>query len=375
MADKFVHSAEPRSVDAHRKPQSTGGKYRESNQNSPSEEMSQSGNIMYDKRVVRGNTYAAQVLTANAQDERERARLGREREKKKRAIKAAKMSSQPPMPSTPPAVGGRKHMEIQTENFLEELTDSVPEVDEETQTDFYMDRPPSPLFVPAKIGVDQSTQIENDDLFDFNLEVAPILEVLIGKTLQVSMMELMESEELQSIRLHQQEFEQTRNAELAEVQRLEAEAKRKFAEKNRRLKEQKECAEARLELQQKIAARSFAKNYLSDLHGNVFSKLMESGHFFDPLAREVENDFIPWVFDEAVAHVEKAATARACADELLNGALQLALTKKAEGDKEREEFAKAQERAKQEALEEAKRLEEEAAAAALKDAEDNEGGD
>jgi hypothetical protein len=31
-------------------------------------------------------------------------------------------------------------MEIQTDNFLEELTDSVPEVDEETQTDFYMDR-------------------------------------------------------------------------------------------------------------------------------------------------------------------------------------------------------------------------------------------
>jgi hypothetical protein len=53
---------------------------------------------------------------------------------------AAKTSSQPLMPSTPPAVNGRKHMEIQTENFLEELTDSVPEVDEETQTDFYMDR-------------------------------------------------------------------------------------------------------------------------------------------------------------------------------------------------------------------------------------------
>jgi len=366
MADKFVHSAEPRSVDANRKSASAGGKYREPNNQ---DEMSQSGNIMFDKRVVRGNTYAAQVLTANAQDERERARMEREREKKKRAMKAAKASSQPPMPSTPPAVGGRKHIEVQTENFLEELTDNVPEVDEETQTDFYMDRPPSPLFVPAKIGVDQSTQIENDDLFDFNLEVAPILEVLIGKTLQVSMMELMESEELLSIRLHQQEFEQTRNAELAEVQRLEAEAKRKFAEKNRRVKEQKECAEARQELQQKIAARSFAKNYLADLHGNVFSKLMESGHFFDPLAREVENDFIPWVFNEAVNHVEKAATSRACADKILESALELALKKKEEGDKEREEYARQVEEAKQKAIEEAKRLEEEAAAAALKEAE------
>jgi len=366
MTDKFVHSAEPRSVDANRKPGSAGSKYRETNTTNQ-DEMSQSGNIMFDKRVVRGNTYAAQVLTANAQDERQRAQMGRERDKKKRAMKAAKTSNQPPMPTTPPAVGGRKHMEIQTENFLEELTDNVPEVDEETQTDFYMDRPPSPLFVPAKIGVDQSTQIEND-LFDFNLEVAPILEVLIGKTLQVSMMELMESEELLSIRLHQQEFEQTRNAELAEVQRLEAEAKRKFAEKNRRVQEQKVCAEARHELQQKIAARSFAKNYLADLHGNVFSKLMESGHFFDPLAREVENDFIPWLFNEAVSHVEKAVTSRACADDLLESALELALKKKEEGDKEREDHARQVEEAKQKAIEEAKRVEEEAAAA-LKEAE------
>lgn len=374
MADKFTHSAEPRSVDANRQSKSASGKYRDTN-NQQLDELSQSGNIMFDKRVVRGNTYAAQVLTANAQDERERERLARERDKKKRAVKAAKTSNQPPMPSTPPAVGGRKHMEIQTENFLEELTDNVPEVDEETQTDFYMDRPPSPLFVPAKIGVDQSTQIENDDLFDFNLEVAPILEVLIGKTLQVSMMELMESEELLSIRLHQQEFEQTRNAELAEVQRLEAEAKRKFAEKNRRVKEQKDCAEARHELQQKIAARSFAKNYLADLHGNVFSKLMESGHFFDPLAREVENDFVPWLFNEAVAHVEKAATSRACADKLLDDVLTLAITKKAEGDKEREDVIKALELAKQQAIDEAKRLEEEAAAAALKELEEGDGND
>jgi hypothetical protein len=78
MADKFIHSTEPHSVDANRQSKSASGKYRETN-NQQIDEMSQSGNIMFDKRVVRGNTYAAQVLTANAQDERERARLGRER--------------------------------------------------------------------------------------------------------------------------------------------------------------------------------------------------------------------------------------------------------------------------------------------------------
>ena len=46
-----------------------GGKYRQ-----PFEELGPAppANIMYDRRVVRGNTYAAQVVPANAQAEAER---------------------------------------------------------------------------------------------------------------------------------------------------------------------------------------------------------------------------------------------------------------------------------------------------------------
>ena len=48
---------------------------------------------------------------------------------------------------------------------------------------------------------------------------------------QVSMFEVLEEEELEALRKRQQDFEKLRNAELAEVQRLEAEAKRKDDEK------------------------------------------------------------------------------------------------------------------------------------------------
>ncbi len=108
---------------------------------------------------------------------------------------------------TPEAVEGRKHIDIQTDAYLEELTgrcaacmmqgaasfenhtspssttnhpllsDTVPEVDNNTQTDAFLDRPPTPLFVPQKTGLDATTQIENGDLFDFDFEVEPILEV------------------------------------------------------------------------------------------------------------------------------------------------------------------------------------------------------
>ena len=60
---------------------------------------------------------------------------------------------------------------MQTETYLEELTDVVPEAEAGTQTDELPARPPSPTFVPAKIGVDTTTQIEEGDLFDFDREV------------------------------------------------------------------------------------------------------------------------------------------------------------------------------------------------------------
>ncbi len=40
-------------------------------------------------------------------------------------------------------------------------------------------------------------------LFDFNLEVKPILEVLVGKTVEQALLEVMEEEELASLRAQQ----------------------------------------------------------------------------------------------------------------------------------------------------------------------------
>ena len=55
-------------------------------------------------------------------------------------------------------------MQVQTELYLEEITDRVEEVDIQTQTDAFLDRPSTPLFVPAKTGMDVATQIEEGDV-------------------------------------------------------------------------------------------------------------------------------------------------------------------------------------------------------------------
>lgn len=68
-------------------------------------------------------------------------------------------------------------------------------------------------------------------LFDFDLEVKPMLEVLVGKTIEQSLLEVMEEEELANLRASQYAYEELRNVELAEVQRLEEQERRHREEK------------------------------------------------------------------------------------------------------------------------------------------------
>ncbi len=100
-------------------------------------------------------------------------------------------------------MSGRKNMDVQTDLYLEELCDKVPEAFAATQTDAFLNRAPSPLFVPQKSGLDVSTQIYQGDLFDFDLEVTPILELIVGKTLEQALLEVQEEEELYILRQHQ----------------------------------------------------------------------------------------------------------------------------------------------------------------------------
>ena len=68
-------------------------------------------------------------------------------------------------------------------------------------------------------------------LFDFDIEVKPILEVLVGKTVEQALLEVMEEEELANLRAQQRAFEELRNAEMVETQRLEEQERRHREEK------------------------------------------------------------------------------------------------------------------------------------------------
>lgn len=277
------------------------------------------GNIMYDRRVVRGNTYAQHTLPATAQPDP--IEMQRQQENRRRAI-ARKRAKEQLRPRSPDPVEGRKHIDVQTELYLEELSDRVEEADQECQTDAFLDRPPSPLFIPAKTGMDVCTQIYEGDLFDFDIEVKPILEVLVGKTVEQSLLEVMEEEELASLRQQQRAFEELRNAELVEQQRLEEQERRHREEKERRMKQQREILRKEKETAEKIAARAFAQSYLADLVPSVFGTLSDNGYFYDPVERDVEQGFLPWLMEQVTSELDRSELGRLVLDGMLREVVQ-----------------------------------------------------
>ena len=89
--------------------------------------------------------------------------LQRQQESRRRAL-ARRRARDTLRPRSPPPVDGRRNTEVQTELYLEEITDRVEETEIGTQTDAFLDRPTTPLFVPAKTGLDVATQIEEGDV-------------------------------------------------------------------------------------------------------------------------------------------------------------------------------------------------------------------
>ncbi|KAM6915443.1 radial spoke head protein 3 homolog [Xenentodon cancila] len=187
--------------------------------------------------------------------------------------------------TTPEAVHGRKHIDVQTESYLEELSDVPASTNTESQTDAFLDKPATPLFIPAKSGIDVATQIEEGELFDFDREVQPVLEVLVGKTIEQSLLEVMEEEELASLRAQQRVFEELRNCELAEVQRLQEQERRRSEEKKCRIAQQKEVLKKEKETAAKIAARAYTQQYLANFQETVFRSLRDQGYLFHPVQK------------------------------------------------------------------------------------------
>jgi hypothetical protein len=91
--------------------------------------------------------------------------------------------------------------------------------EQQLEPDYFIDRPPAPVYVPNPDGDNKDVQVfdKDDDLFDFELEAEPILEVLVGKALECARIEVLEEYEDEQQRNHRRGFKQTKEAQLMET--------------------------------------------------------------------------------------------------------------------------------------------------------------
>ncbi|VDM16913.1 unnamed protein product [Hydatigera taeniaeformis] len=263
--------------------------------------------------VVRGNVganLAITILDGNEDDDVTRSsHLLRSVKRRRKDDKPPGMKLVPTRPKFGDAssaedrvveANGRISIHTQTGLYLFEISDVIETDDYGVQTEQFIDRPMSPVIEFVKTGIDFTTQTEPWELFDFNTEVVPMLEVLLNRTMEQSLMEVMEEEELAEIRAKQAAFEEVRDAELAEVKRLEELNRRRREEQKRRREQAEYAAIMKRQTIEKIAARSFVKGYLEPLLPNTFELLTARGFFYDDVRLELEVNFIDNIVEKAM---------------------------------------------------------------------------
>ncbi|XP_015117126.1 radial spoke head protein 3 homolog [Diachasma alloeum] len=274
------------------------------------------GNIMFDRRVVRGTTLAAPMLL-----EGEHSPCKKKQMAKKRSQQQASRSMMLRIKSPPP-IPGRKHEPVQTEMYLEELYEKPDESEIGTQTDYFLERPATPPYIPGKTGLDAETQISPGDLFDYDSEVQPILEVLVGKTIEQALIEVLEEEEQTALREQQRRFLELRAAEKAEQQRLEEEERRLREEKDRRVKQHEKAVHEQQETEERVAAAVLLTGYIAELLPAVLEDLKMSGFLLDEIRGDIEEGFVPWLMNEVKREMGTVMESREILAEIIKEILE-----------------------------------------------------
>lgn len=268
-------------------------------------------NIMYDYRVLAGNSSSESPTPTKYKY----VRLRLKPEVHKRAVaRREAREQQVRYLKIPDPLKPRPYVEVETDPHLLEWCVIVEDEDVDSQTDTYRPKSPSPPLIPAKTGKDFEAQSE---LFDFDFEVQPVVAVITCKTIEQSLMEVMEEEELACLRAQQKAFLNRQAGEAAKVRRLQ-ERDRCFREaKGQTVAQQRELLDREQEAADKIAARAYTLQYLGDLCPMAFGWLTTNGYFYDPVEREMETNLFPWLMARVNENLERRYLARLMLDTVI----------------------------------------------------------
>eukprot|EP01138_Halocafeteria_seosinensis_P003554 gb/GECG01003633.1/.p1 GENE.gb/GECG01003633.1/~~gb/GECG01003633.1/.p1 ORF type:complete len:534 (+),score=123.63 gb/GECG01003633.1/:1-1602(+) len=266
-------------------------------------------NIAYDKRVKRsdGMEEGAKYRTTGA------LRNSTNRSPTSDSLGERMANAKPPPPTN-------NHVDLTP--YLVEQTEPPAKVDEETEVDEFLEQEPEPTEKHIKRGVDAATQIEPTDLWDFDVEVEPLLQVIVGKTLEQGMREVSEEDELNWLKHRGHEISMAKKKEVENVESLEEKAKSYIERKNEQLQKQKQLHRDIVEAKRKISSLSAARRAIASAKEASILRCKHSRNFVDSEELVFEQSVAEGTYNDVVGYLHQRAVARAIVDSLARRAVQ-----------------------------------------------------
>lgn len=245
--------------------------------------------LMSDPRVVRGNTHSlarkiakdrtsgtAELTTATAEP-----------------VDVKLRSTSQQQPNQPYYNFASKPFALEGTDLTQFLVDQsenevVPTKVCDTQTDEFTELPPAQPYVPRKTGVDNSTQIEDvNELFNFDEESVPLVEVIVRKTLEQALVEINHEAELVALEQQAATYEAQRHQEMEWMKQQEE----NIAQEQRRVRGMVEQMQERLrharDVKLKVAGLQMARQILP----HTFERITH--RWKRPEQKEIEDSALP----------------------------------------------------------------------------------
>lgn len=198
------------------------------------------------------------------------------------------MSDRAEMPQNQPTysfeVAGFVGSEFDLDRYLVAPADaqSSSNQNESCQTDEFVPLPPPAEYVPRKTGVDIYTQVEDQlELFDFDKEVQPMVDVVVKKTIEQALFELNSEDELKTLLSEIDKFNVEREAEARWILLKEKETieDNKLKEKERH--ERQQLLEIEGEVRRTVGAAAAMRQLLPAVVDDVMHDLYKKGIWKD----------------------------------------------------------------------------------------------
>lgn len=296
----FTYSSQPHAAPT--KPAAKQARYRDPNDTPLT--------LMSDPRVVRGSTHSlARKITLSKEELSRSQGLATRR--------GPPESEQKPQPSYNYTVKPFATDDIDVSRYLIQQTESRPQKKPlETQTDEFIPRPDTPEYVPAKVGVDIGTQVEDvRDLFDFDKEVTPIVEVIVQKTLDQALFELSSEDELKNLEHAARDFRAEKFRGDDWMRTRENQAIRENKQRRERIQALQTARENEKRTKTIIAGVQMMRQTLPHAIEHVYEELFRNGTWQETDNAIAEKEFIPEVLQRA----NEMIAAHETAQEVLDG--------------------------------------------------------